>query len=191
MLDTVEKIINASEKLFKTKGYDYCSITEICKEAKISRGIFYYHFQSKEEVVYEIFERFYKKANNLPEIILIDSEEEQLLKLLEPMLDPLINLGPSFAKAFIIADISNGLKELSPTHSQNFGYHSSVFMKTAKNILEKGQKKGVFKTNFSSDELLLTFLNAVGNSYIDWGCHNGEFDLRERMNLYFSVIFLS
>ena len=192
MTDTVDRIIKVSENLFKIKGYDACSVIEICKEAKISRGVFYYHFQSKEEVVYEIFERTYKRVNDyFPEIISIENEEEQLLKLMEPTLYPLINLGPAFAKAFVVADISNGLKELSPTHSQNFSYYSSMFMKVAKNIIEKGQRKGIFKSAFSADELLLTFLNAVGNSYIDWGCHNGEFDLKERMHLYFKVIFFA
>lgn len=52
------EIMNAAEKLFHTKGYNSCTITDILKEVGIAKGTFYYYFASKEEVMDAIVEQY-------------------------------------------------------------------------------------------------------------------------------------
>ena len=51
---TRTQILGAASELFAEQGYEQTSIDEITKKADIAKGTFYYHFDSKEEVVIAI-----------------------------------------------------------------------------------------------------------------------------------------
>ena len=49
--ETVQKILDASLKLFLEKGYEKTTVLDIISEmGGLTRGAFYHHFKSKEEV---------------------------------------------------------------------------------------------------------------------------------------------
>ena len=48
---TYQLIIDASVKLFFEKGYEKTSIQDILDEVKMSRGVVYYYFKSKKEIL--------------------------------------------------------------------------------------------------------------------------------------------
>ncbi len=50
-MDTKEKIITKSLKLFEQYGYENVSIAKIMKECKISKGGLYHHFKNKEDIL--------------------------------------------------------------------------------------------------------------------------------------------
>lgn len=52
------EILDTAEKLFRTKGYEKCTINEILKEVGIAKGTFYYYFKSKEDVLDAIVSRY-------------------------------------------------------------------------------------------------------------------------------------
>lgn len=44
-------IIDAADQLFYQQGFDHTSFADIAKTVKISRGNFYYHFKTKDEIL--------------------------------------------------------------------------------------------------------------------------------------------
>lgn len=46
--ETKSKITEAAIKLFSTRGFNAASVDDICKDAGISKGAFYHHFESKQ-----------------------------------------------------------------------------------------------------------------------------------------------
>jgi TetR/AcrR family transcriptional repressor of nem operon len=48
---TREHIIEAADKLFYRNGYEHTSFTDIADVVQISRGNFYYHFRTKDEIL--------------------------------------------------------------------------------------------------------------------------------------------
>jgi AcrR family transcriptional regulator len=44
-------LINVSSRLFAAEGYDRVSVDRIIREAGVSKGAFYHHFASKEEIL--------------------------------------------------------------------------------------------------------------------------------------------
>ena len=48
--ETQAKIIESAIKLFSTRGFNAASVDDICKDAGISKGAFYHHFKSKQEL---------------------------------------------------------------------------------------------------------------------------------------------
>lgn len=49
--ETRQAILAAASELFKEKGYEATSVDEIVNRADIVKGTFYYHFESKEQVL--------------------------------------------------------------------------------------------------------------------------------------------
>ena len=56
-LDTKDKIYSSAMNKFTEKGLERTTIQEICRDAEVSIGSFYNHFNSKEDIIYEIFKR--------------------------------------------------------------------------------------------------------------------------------------
>jgi TetR/AcrR family transcriptional regulator, transcriptional repressor for nem operon len=48
---TRDQIVKAADHLFYEWGYEYTSFADIAKAVKISRGNFYYHFKTKDEIL--------------------------------------------------------------------------------------------------------------------------------------------
>ena len=48
---TRDQIIDAADQLFYRQGYEYTSFSDIADAVQISRGNFYYHFKSKDEIL--------------------------------------------------------------------------------------------------------------------------------------------
>lgn len=57
---TRSAILDAATRLFARDGYDTTGVAEICETAGVSKGAFYYHFESKEAVFLELIDSWLK-----------------------------------------------------------------------------------------------------------------------------------
>ncbi|VAW60857.1 Transcriptional regulator, AcrR family [hydrothermal vent metagenome] len=48
---TRDHIVNAADQLFYQQGYEHTSFSDIANKVQISRGNFYYHFKTKDEIL--------------------------------------------------------------------------------------------------------------------------------------------
>lgn len=65
--ETREKIISAADKLFYERGFEYTSFADIAEAVQISRGNFYYHFKTKDEILDAVITRRYQDRADLLE----------------------------------------------------------------------------------------------------------------------------
>jgi AcrR family transcriptional regulator len=54
---TREHIIEAADRLFYRLGYEHTSFSDIADVVQISRGNFYHHFKTKDEILYAVINR--------------------------------------------------------------------------------------------------------------------------------------
>lgn len=54
---TREQIVEAADELFYRQGFEHTSFADIAHAVRISRGNFYYHFRSKDEILDATIER--------------------------------------------------------------------------------------------------------------------------------------
>ncbi len=52
--ETRSRILQSALKLFATKGYDATGVAEVCEAAEVSKGAFYHHFATKQQVFIEL-----------------------------------------------------------------------------------------------------------------------------------------
>ncbi len=64
---TKEKIIAAADRLFYERGFDMTSFADVAEVVGISRGNFYYHFKSKDEILNAVVERRLKDRHQMLE----------------------------------------------------------------------------------------------------------------------------
>ena len=73
-----EEFINAAEKLFKKNGVVETTVNAIVKEVDVAKGLFYYYFKSKNDVIEAISEKyndsFKKKINEHSSSLNYDDE---------------------------------------------------------------------------------------------------------------------
>ncbi len=61
---TVEKILEVSQRLFLTKGYDNTTIQDIVDElGGLTKGAIYHHFKSKEEIMNALTNKMFHEKN--------------------------------------------------------------------------------------------------------------------------------
>jgi len=60
-----EKILKISLEFFARKGYHATSISQIAKKAKISKGLMYNYFESKEDLLDEIIQQGFNSLTEL------------------------------------------------------------------------------------------------------------------------------
>ncbi len=54
---TREDIVAVADRLFYERGYEHTAFSDIAAEVKISRGNFYYHFRTKDEILLAVIGR--------------------------------------------------------------------------------------------------------------------------------------
>lgn len=63
---TRERIVDAADRLFYRQGYEHTSFSDIADVVRISRGNFYHHFKSKDEILQAVIDaRLAKTARML------------------------------------------------------------------------------------------------------------------------------
>ena len=90
-----EKILSAALELFAKKGFHATSISQIAKKAKISKGLMYNYFKSKDKLLDEIIQNGFTELAGLSyHSTKSTSPEEQLRNYVSAVLD---NLYANFA----------------------------------------------------------------------------------------------
>jgi AcrR family transcriptional regulator len=62
--ETRTKIIESAIKLFSARGFNTASVDDICKDAGISKGAFYHHFESKQALFLALLDGWLKTIDN-------------------------------------------------------------------------------------------------------------------------------
>jgi AcrR family transcriptional regulator len=65
MSTTRTHIIDAADQLFYRQGFDHTSFADIAETVKISRGNFYYHFKTKNEILTAVIDTRLSNTQNM------------------------------------------------------------------------------------------------------------------------------
>ena len=62
--ETRSKILASAIKLFSSRGFNAASVDDICMDAGISKGAFYHHFKSKQELFLALLDGWLQPSDN-------------------------------------------------------------------------------------------------------------------------------
>ncbi|KHD38706.1 TetR family transcriptional regulator [Clostridium acetobutylicum] len=175
--NTKNKIYKASIELFEKKGYENLKIKDICKEAGVSIGSFYNHFDSKHAILIEV----HKKADEYFKTEVKDNiiSTNGIDKIIE------------FFDYYSIYNDFVGLDTLKQLyHSGNcfFSENGRYLQVLLQKIILEGQGKKEVTPTMTAEEICNhLFISARGVCY-DWCINDGSYDLVEFMHKHISLI---
>ncbi len=171
-MDTRELIIQNSFILFLKKGIKEVSINEIIKSCDLSKGAFYHHFESKEQVYMEVLNRFFffyfKKQNVFYSVDI--PLTEKLERFERSFLDPYKEIAgllktdqltAYFRFLFQAASNYEPLRKRVNIHFYRKGYYLYQILETAKEI---GEIKADINSEIAARQIL-TML--IGETILD------------------------
>ena len=80
------EIMDLAEELFTLKGYDNTTISKIIKKVGVARGIIYYHFKSKENIMNALIKRQTSKLLTESELIANDKNIPVLKRMIKTLM---------------------------------------------------------------------------------------------------------
>jgi AcrR family transcriptional regulator len=72
---TKDSILRAAVECFQKKGYYTADIDDICKKANLTKGAFYYHFTSKQNLILELLGQWANKVAEKIDLTEIESKD--------------------------------------------------------------------------------------------------------------------
>lgn len=185
-----EDIIYVSMKLFSLKGYVNTGVNEIIESVGSSKGGFYNHFASKEELFYEVLLQAQKMWRNrvLHGLNEVGSPLEKVIRLLENYRDRYLKDGENFPGGCIFVTFSVELDDQQPQLMQEVNKGFDGLKAMLKRFLEEAKELGELKQNVNTNRLTeMIFTGMIGSSVL-FGVEKSTLTLDRSINALIDYI---
>lgn len=153
-------ILKAARKEFAKTGYDGARVDKIAAASKLSKGLIYHHFKSKDYLFQAVLEQMYKELSEENEVLYLEEFEPVagVKRLIEHTFDYFVK-NPEF---IAVVNAENLLKGRHVKKSNFVGKSFEPLRLSLTNLLEKGAEQGIFRPGVNSTEL---YISIVGLGY--------------------------
>ncbi|GIW42061.1 MAG: TetR family transcriptional regulator [Candidatus Binatia bacterium] len=140
---TREKILETASRLFSRLGYEKTSLSRVAREAKVSKALIFWHFDTKEK----LFRSALRKALE-PYFVSVDElegldEPAQLCSLMDDFYDFVRdNL---YSVRFILSLLLRDQKGPGEVVNRIDDLYAA-FRRVMTDVIERGQRKGIFRS---------------------------------------------
>jgi len=150
-MDLKERIIHESLKLFSLKGFLSTSINDVLEAAGTSKGGFYNHFASKEDLFFEVLNEARRiwREKCLAGLDEIESPIERIKKLLENYRDRYLKDTEDLPGGCIFVTFSVELPDQRPHLAEEVNKGFIGFKAMLKRLLNEGKELGELGDNVS------------------------------------------
>lgn len=155
------QIIEAAEKLFANKGFDGASVRDIAEEAGVNIAMISYYFGSKEKLLEALF-NYRAGGTTLKLESMLQNKELAPMEKVNMMIDFFIEKFHNEQCFHKILTREQVASQHSTTSKQihHFKKHNQQLIKQ---IIQEGQKAGVFVKQIDIPILMATLVGTVGN----------------------------
>ena len=179
-----EKIIHESLKLFSLNGFLSTSILDIISAAETSKGGFYNHFTSKEDLFYQVLDESRKiwRERNLNGLANEDSAIGKMKQLLKNYRDRYLLDAENFPGGCIFimfaVELGNSRQHLSREVQKGF-----VGLRVMINrLLVEGKDSGEFYNGINTDEITEILFNGMLGASVNYSADKSAETLNKSIN---------
>ncbi len=164
-VDKRRLILDAAITVFARQGFHHCRVSDVADEAGVAYGLVYHYFDSKEEILNELFlERWQIMLDAITEI---DTRQEvpvrdKLYLVASFIIDSYRN-EPDLMKV-IIVEVTRAANSFGRLHLDKIreAYEGIAV------IVEGGRKDGTFKSGIDSNFAAMCFYGAIEQLLSGW-----------------------
>jgi AcrR family transcriptional regulator len=179
-----DRIHHESLKLFSTKGYLNTSISDIMLAADTSKGGFYNHFESKDDLFFEVLSiaQCIWRKKVLYGLDEIESPTGKIKKILVNYRDKYLKDYENFPGGCIFVTFSVELDDQRPDLMREVSQGFMGLKRMLKNFLEEGKEKGELRTEIDTDRATeMIFSGMIGASVL-FGVEKSDDGLNRSIN---------
>lgn len=173
--ETRTRIYETAVELMQEHGFEKITVEEICKNAGVAVGSFYYHFQSKNDILTEIFHR--------ADEYFVDHKEEIMKEKDAPA--QIAGFFRQYAAYTASTDIEF-TKHLYNTNNKYFLTTDREMYQLLRSLIENGQKHKTITDAMTADEIVVYLFIAARGLVFDWCLHDGDYSLKDTADKYFA-----
>lgn len=144
-MDAREKILETATRLFSVHGYGSTSLSQVAKEAKVSKALIFWHFENKERLFQSALQRSLEPyfVNVVGQLEGID-EARQIYRLIDLFYEFVRDHMQSIR--FVLSLILREEKQPDDPVAR-VAELFRIFRNLLNDILESGRNKGVFRSD--------------------------------------------
>jgi AcrR family transcriptional regulator len=181
-VDRRRQILDAAVRVFARQGFHSCRVSDIAKEAGVAYGLVYHYFNSKDQVLNELFEERWSLL--LDAITEIDGRPISPRSKLDAVAGFIIDSyrhDPELMKV-IIVEVTRAANSFGRTHLPEI---SQAYDRIAK-LVSDGQQEGAFRADIDPIFASMWFYGAIEQLLSGWvfeliGDSDADFDRARAM----------
>jgi TetR/AcrR family transcriptional repressor of nem operon len=179
-----ETIIHESMKLFSLNGFLGTSIEDILTASKSSKGGFYNHFKSKEDLFLHVLgeARQIWRERNLKGLSKNQDPIKNIKKLLVNFRDLYLKNSDSFPGGCIFIILLVELKNHSPHLSKEINKGFVGLKKMIKSYFEEAKASGQLKNGADTNEMSEIIFNGILGAAVSYNGKNSDSNLDSAIN---------
>ena len=165
-----EKIIHESLKLFSLNGFLSTSILDIISAAETSKGGFYNHFSSKEDLFYQVLDESRKiwREKNLNGLDEVEDSIGKIKQLLANYRDGYLLDAENFPGGCIFIMFAVELGDSRPHLSREVQKGFVGLKAMIKRLLEEGKDSGEFFNGINTDTITEILFNGMLGASVNY-----------------------
>lgn len=179
-----DRIIEGSVDLFDKKGFSKTSIQDIVDSIGVSKGTFYYYFNSKQELLRDIHLNYIRNLLVDQKVYIDDltlSNKEKVKKIIYLIISSIKTSGKS-ARVF-----HREMRHLEEEHIKQVNLIRREFRNNFQKIVEAGMKSGEFRSDLRSDMVTFGILGMANRTYT-WYDPDGDVSAEELVDIYMDIL---
>ena len=173
-LKTRQKLIDVTENLLKTNGFNALCVEDITKSAGVAKGTFYVYFKHKEDIVAEICRGYFKQIEDQ----INDMESADLIEKLslyfDSFMDAVMLYGINICREWIRGAID---PKTAPDVTDMTKWQYDVDM--LKNILNNAVKNRELKEDTPIELITHLFISELYGMMTCWCMSDGAFEPKD------------
>jgi len=172
---TKQKIFESAIEEFESRGYDNVAIEDICKKCGISKGTFYVHYKSKDDIIKinltQKISCIGEKISNYLNAHANSTVSEKLTHYLLSFFELITDIGVENVKGIFIMEPTKTLS------ISDIYYKDVLFLPELKKIIQEGVSSGIFNKKLTSDTILMYIVSFIVGILYMW-CKNDSYPLK-------------
>lgn len=175
--NTRKKIFDAAASLMKQHGEDYLTIANICEEAGISKGTFFYHFNSKDDLMLyflqEGFDSFIEEHDGNAAAQAGDDPYLLVFLLYKEYLDYCLSMGLEFVSNYY----QPKNKALDARAAMGTPDTMNSLLRACTEGFAKAQGAGLMRSDWSAADIAFDCCSVIKGCVFEWCITDGAVDL--------------
>lgn len=155
-----KEFINTADQLFREKGFDQTSISDITNKMGLSHGSLFYYFQSKDELMKEVI---HNRLDNSVQYLnnIADDPNKNALQKIKTILNSLIN---SYDNKDTVIDFFQN-DDNAALHREFTKRSREIVMPLFSKIFGQGIREGLFKIEYPEETI--QYLNYIIENLVE------------------------